>query len=73
MDHRQERFYIYEGDQREMVGYTNLGQASVEWIERPKGRRVVKEDGEGRVLREYSEVECRKAAQDYMRGSDTGC
>jgi hypothetical protein len=68
VDHRKERFYIYKGDQREMVGYTNLEQASAEWIEDPEGRRVVKEDGEGRVLREYSEDECRKAAQDYMRG-----
>jgi hypothetical protein len=69
VDHRPERFYIYKGDQREMVGYTNLGQASAEWIECPEGRRVVKEDGEGRVLREYSEDECRKAAQNYMHGS----
>jgi hypothetical protein len=73
VDHRQERFYIYRRDQREMVGYTNLEQASAEWIEDPEGRRVVKEDGEGRVLREYSEDECRKAAQNYMRGgSNTG-
>jgi len=74
VDHRQELFYIYKGDQREMVGYTNLEQASAEWIEDPEGRRVVKEDGEGRVMREYSEDECRKAAQNYMRGgSYTGC
>src|SRR5579863_5150973 len=68
VNHHEQRFYIYKGDQRELVGYTNLGQASVEWMQDPDGRRIVKEDGAGRVLREYSEDECRRAAQDYMRG-----
>jgi len=68
LNHLEERFYIYKGDRREMVGYPTLGQASVEWIQDPEGRRVVKEDGGGHALREYSEDECRKAAQDYMRG-----
>jgi hypothetical protein len=68
----QERYYIYKDDQREMVGYPSLGQASAEWIQDPEGKRVVQEDGEGHILREYSKDECRKAAQEFIRGgSDT--
>lgn len=64
------RFYIYKGDQREMLGYPSLGQAAVEWMQEPQDKRVVEEDGEGHVLKEYSKDECRKAAQDFLRG---GC
>lgn len=72
MDRRQERYYIYKDDQRERVGYPSLGLASAEWIQDPDGKTVVQEDGEGHILREYSKDECRKAAQEFMRGrSDT--
>jgi hypothetical protein len=62
------RFYIYKDDEREMLGYPSLGQAAVEWIQDPQDRRVVQEDGEGHVLKEYSKDECRKAAQEFLRG-----
>jgi hypothetical protein len=61
-------YYIYKDDQREMVGYPSLGLASAEWIQDPDGKTVVHEDGEGHILREYSKDECRKAAQEFMRG-----
>jgi hypothetical protein len=68
MDQTQERYYIYKDDQREMVGYPSLGQASAEWIQDPVGKTVVQEDSEGHILREYSKDECRMAAQDFMHG-----
>ena len=68
-----ERFYIYKDDRREMLSYPTLGHASAEWLQDAEGKRVVQEDGEGHILREYSKDECRKAAQDYMRsGPNTG-
>ena len=68
MNQTQLRFYIYNDDEREMLCYPSLGHASVEWIQDPEGKRVVQEDGEGHILTEYSDDECRKAARDFIRG-----
>jgi hypothetical protein len=66
MNQTAERFYIYQGDEREMVVYPSLGQASIEWAEAPDTKKVVQVDAEGRVIRVYSKEECQKAAQDFM-------
>jgi hypothetical protein len=72
VNEQQVRFYIYKNDEREVLSYPSLGHAAVEWIQDSQDRTVVQEDSEGHVLKEYSKDECRKAAQDFMRGgSDT--
>jgi len=68
MNQTAERFYIYQGDEREMVVYPSLGQASVEWAEAPDTKQVVQVDSDDRVIRVYSKAECQKAAQDFIRG-----
>jgi hypothetical protein len=56
-------FQVREGEQS--IGeFPTLWQAGMTWNENASKRQVIRIDGEGNTLQEYTAAECRKALRD---------
>jgi hypothetical protein len=47
-------------------GFPNLWQAALTWNENASKRKVIRIDGEGKTLQEYTAAQCREALRNAL-------